>query len=1247
MAQPMTMPNILISELGAPDTVAEFWKWLTRDGQGREYIACDTETTGLDHFDPSFHIRMIQFGDAESGWALPFQDWKGLVFGALRWLEDHRVRIVWHNLAFDAQALHHEGYKLDMSLQEDTFVWASLGGFAEDSRALKPTGARELGQWVLFGQGLLKAGMSNAGWGWDSVPLNWRPYSSYGVIDTVVTAMLREKWTDRRAKYGWHHSLEIATIDSTNRMERNGFAVDTEYCLGKLAELEQARGDIELQLKTHGVKSAGQNAVVAAVLQEAGVLPEVLKMTESGQISMDKHVLSIVDHPVARLVLQYRGIAKTETYLNAMITAAQGSIGPREMAHASIRSIEAKTGRMCIPTSHSVLTSRGVLSCDSVAVGDLTLDKDNQWTTVTAVHRYKAQDIVILSNETRNLQFTAEHRWVTSMEGNPGTTFVEKLGKARRTIHLAPEGLNPFSVDYLPTTPKEREAALIGCLATDGRCVWPDKDQVGMRAFLYQTERKFYQYMVSLIPDGMLSYDRITINDHHEMRLRSKQLRTLLREHGLDLARGEILREKPELISWVLGLTALECTSFLNAVWRCDGRIKHRPYLISCDSPNLRKTIAIAAYRCGFSSHESECAASEWGTKPRVSVVVTGSRMTTRKAAVSSGVSDVWCVSTTSGTFTAWDNDHPYLTGNSISKPALQQMPKSDKDPTVRNAVVPREEGHVLVGADFGQIELRMFASITKDQALLGVLNKLDEEKAAGNKEADFFVILGKDLYGPDFQKSDYRRNMLKTTCVPLSTPILTKRGWLTHDQVQIGDETIGYNQETGLSEWTKVTHVHRFAQQPLVRMSHSHHFTAVTTPNHRWLSRHRSGLRWVTTESVKTTDNLIVAAPFDGPGIPVTDDEAALLGWILSDGYLKVFPLDGSRQQAGGDRQQVKASISQNAGASADAIQALLGGLQPYSVTDVHRVWTIPSAQARDLCRRSGLLTGDGARPDALTFVASLSQEQRRRMLESVQAADGLNQSSKPRLTSGSEGWKSEFYRYLVALSGYRTRVDVRSPDGSGWAKNPWHITIGQAPTVTGQRLFREDSGVADVWCVTTELGSWTMEQGGVQLITGNCYAKLYSGGEDTIAKAAKVDPAVISKVIKALEGKYASFATLGDELITRDQAGWHVSTPTGRPFAVHTQGERRKLMNYLVQGHSAEILKMALANAEEAGLGEYFVLPVHDELILSVPESMAEEATRELVSCMDAVVDPDAYGVKVSASPADPAQRWGLMDH
>ena len=587
----------------SPADVAAFWTWLTKPG--RTYVAADTETTGTNPFEIGFRVRLIQFGDTMSGWAIPFNDWRGLVSGAFEWLARNGVRSVWHNLAFDNQALRCEGITLQMPWQEDTFIWAGLINQAGDSRALKTLSAQRFGRWAEFGQALLHRAMKNADWTWATVPGDFGPYVKYGVVDTILTARLWELWETERLKYQWHHSLEIATIDSTNRMSRNGLGVNTIYARDKAAELQLELNAVMVTLEEHGITSLSQNAKIGQVLEEAGVLPEFIQKTDSGQISVTKEVLGKLDHPVAEAILLGRHIAKTKGYLDGMISFAGGVMGTHELIHPEIRSVEAKTGRM------------------------------------------------------------------------------------------------------------------------------------------------------------------------------------------------------------------------------------------------------------------------------------------------------------------------------SIANPALQQLPAGD--PTVRTAIVPRHPDHVLIGADFGQIELRMFAAITRDEALLAVLNAADVAKDAGDPAGDFFVMLGRDLYDPDFLKSDPRRQYLKATC-----------------------------------------------------------------------------------------------------------------------------------------------------------------------------------------------------------------------------------------------------------------------------------------------------------------------------------YAKLYSAGIETIARTAKVPIATIGAVVRALEERYPAFRTLGDELITQLPGPiWEVHTPTGRRFAVSEQGERRKLMNYLVQGHSAEILKMALQNVVEAGYADYLMLPVHDEIIMSVPRDIAKQATDDLVECMNAVIDPSVYGVAVKASPAPPADNWGLLTH
>lgn len=925
------VPNLNLNFLDSPDKVGEFWQWLCSH---HDYIAADTETTDLNWWHSSFRVRLFQFGDTETGWAIPFQEWKGLVAGALKWLADRRVLTVWHNLAFDYQALKSEGIVLDLSCQHDTFIWANLVGFAEESRKLKNMAARYFGQWALFGAKMLDRGMHNGGWTWATVPMNFHPYTVYGAVDPILTAMYFEKIRKLMPPFMWHHSLEIASIDTTGLMMRNGLAVDTQYAFDQLQILNSREAEVLDRLSEHGITSANQNAAVARVLEEAGVVPDIAKRTGTGQLQVDKAFLETITHPVAHEVLLARRIHKTGTYFKAMLREAQGVLSPRELIHPNIRAIEAKTGRM------------------------------------------------------------------------------------------------------------------------------------------------------------------------------------------------------------------------------------------------------------------------------------------------------------------------------SIADPALQQLPAPDDDDPetqiVRRAVIPRTDDEILVGADFGQIELRVFASLTNDQNLLAVLKETDAAKARGDHaNADFFVAMGRDVYhDPTFKKSDHRRKLLKATCVPMDVRILTRSGFRTRNDISVGDETLGYDAATGRTAWTKITMIHDFKDQPVLTLRHGNNFEVRCTPGHRWITDRGP----VEAASLRKKDRLTLAAPLEGPGVALSLVEAEVLGWLLSDGQVVVSPIGGRSQGRDNSRRQVKAAIFQSKSENIQRIEEILCDIPHHHFGNT---WQLTSPAARDLITRAGLMTDTAALADPRDFAASLTINQREAVLKSIIAADGARAGATyPTLVKG-DAWHTELYRWLLFFSGKRTRVYQRHPDGKGWAKKPWNVIKAGAAVTGMQRTTREQTSVEDVWCVTTELDTVTFEFSGQPYLTHNCYATMYSAGEERIASTAKVSQPEIHAVLEAMKERYVAFRTLGEELLTNEGIGPYgepvasVRTPTGRRFAVAHRDERRKLLNYLIQGHSAEVLKMAIQNVREAGYEDELLLPVHDELIMSVPKGTEEKATRDLVECMNAVIDPSQYGVAIQASAGTPAMSWAELSH
>jgi len=97
-------------------------------------------------------------------------------------------------------------------------------------------------------------------------------------------------------------------------------------------------------------------------------------------------------------------------------------------------------------------------------------------------------------------------------------------------------------------------------------------------------------------------------------------------------------------------------------------------------------------------------------------------------------------------------------------------------------------------------------------------------------------------------------------------------------------------------------------------------------------------------------------------------------------------------------------------------------------------------------------------------------------------------------------------------------------------------------------------------------------------------------------------------------------------------------VRNPFGRsipadPFRSYANG------NYLIQSSGRDVLGAAMVRLADAGWADYFWLPVHDELILEVPEERAEEAAEALTLHMST----ELKGVPIPAKGEVIGHRWG----
>lgn len=336
--------------------------------------------------------------------------------------------------------------------------------------------------------------------------------------------------------------------------------------------------------------------------------------------------------------------------------------------------------------------------------------------------------------------------------------------------------------------------------------------------------------------------------------------------------------------------------------------------------------------------------------------------------------------------------------------------------------------------------------------------------------------------------------------CVPEDgTEILTQRGWLRHDEVRVGDKTLGA--VNGRAIWTAITSVHHSPAAPVVRLENGS-WSAVCTPDHRWLLDRRvvvDGVRTYVGAKPRPLNELVgddrirLAVPAEGGDSPVTADEAAIIGWVLTDGHLLYTPPTGAARQ-GSDAQFcfIKALIGQSKPEGVAELRRLLRDV-PHTerrtcnaryTSGEHIVFALSADYTRKLWSRARL-AADKHGQDYTEFVCGLSKRARTAFVEAAMAGDGHTSASGQRTFAQNEGPILDAFQLALHLQGVGARrIDPRvisrssaQHGGVRWAR----------PYVKRDGTRVVAAGAADVWCVETDCGTWTMRQLGNISLTGN----------------------------------------------------------------------------------------------------------------------------------------------------------------
>lgn len=159
--------------------------------------------------------------------------------------------------------------------------------------------------------------------------------------------------------------------------------------------------------------------------------------------------------------------------------------------------------------------------------------------------------------------------------------------------------------------------------------------------------------------------------------------------------------------------------------------------------------------------------------------------------------------------------------------------------------------------------------------------------------------------------------------------------------------------------------------------------------------------------------------------------------------------------------------------------------------------------------------------------------------------------------------------------------------------------------------------------------------------------FAKVYGAGAAKFALTARIPEAEAIRFMHDYDNTFPEVNQFIGRLQAvarqrmRDEGEGYVMTPMGRKETVGSaEGIYYKLVNYLIQGTAADVMKNQMVALDAAGLGEYMTMVVHDEIIMDVPVADVEDVGQVIQREMPIPAGP--YTVPIT-SDLTVVDNWG----
>jgi DNA polymerase I-like protein with 3'-5' exonuclease and polymerase domains len=163
--------------------------------------------------------------------------------------------------------------------------------------------------------------------------------------------------------------------------------------------------------------------------------------------------------------------------------------------------------------------------------------------------------------------------------------------------------------------------------------------------------------------------------------------------------------------------------------------------------------------------------------------------------------------------------------------------------------------------------------------------------------------------------------------------------------------------------------------------------------------------------------------------------------------------------------------------------------------------------------------------------------------------------------------------------------------------------------------------------------------------LVKNTIYGRIYGAGPVKMAASSHVPLEQMLEFVEIFNQIFPGVYQLQQRVNNtgaqrkRTEGEAYIWTPYGRKLAADDDREYT-LLNYLIQGHASEILKRCMVELDANGLGDFLILPVHDELLLEVPTEMANDVLQLAELVMN---DNSNYAVPITWSGEIMTKNWG----